>query len=69
MRKQTVWISDTKSDTHYAIQPQKQARSSKFRIKEEEGLYCVAKTKTLISLSAALFLQMHVVGFLMQRLI
>ena len=41
----------TRYDTNWAVQPQKQARSLKFRILEEERLYtiCAAKTKTLIS--------------------
>ena len=56
MRKPTIWVP-TRSDTNRAVQSQKQARSLKFRIKEEERLYypccdCtirVAKTKVLIS--------------------
>ena len=41
----------TRSDENRPVQSQKNARSLKFRIKEEEGLYiiCVMKTKVLIS--------------------
>ena len=39
----------TRSDTNRAVQPQKIIRGLKFRIKEVEGLYDVAKTKALIS--------------------
>ena len=38
VRKQTMWFLK-RSDTIQAVQPQKQARSLKFQIKEEEGLY------------------------------
>ena len=37
MRKPTIWVP-TRSDTNRAVQSQKQARSLKFRIYEEEGL-------------------------------
>ena len=39
----------TRSDTNWAVQPQKVARGLKFWIKEKDILYYVAKTKTLIS--------------------
>ena len=49
MKKPTLWFP-TRSDTKRAVQPQKKARSLKFRIQEEEGLYFpVAKTRALIS--------------------
>ena len=38
VRKPTIWVS-IRSDTNWAVQSQKQARSLKFRIKEVEGLY------------------------------
>ena len=38
MRKPTIWVP-TRSDTNGNVQLQKKARSLKFRIKEEEGLY------------------------------
>ena len=38
VRKPTIWVP-TRSDTNQPVQSQKQARSLKFRIKEEEGLY------------------------------
>ena len=37
-RKPTIWVP-TKSDTYRAVQSQKIARSLKFCMKEEEGLY------------------------------
>ena len=39
----------TRSDTNKAAQPQKIARGLKFRLFEVKELYCVAKTKALIS--------------------
>ena len=50
MRKPTIWVQ-TRSDTNQAVQSQKQARSLKFWIKEEEEFYCPCseKTKALIS--------------------
>ena len=36
--KPTMWFPN-RSDTNQAVQSQKQARSLKFQIKEEEGLY------------------------------
>ena len=39
----------TRSVTNWAVQPQKMARGLKFWIKKVEGLFYVAKTKTLIS--------------------
>ena len=38
MRKPTFWFP-TKSDTNQAVQSQKMARGSKFRIRKVEGLY------------------------------
>ena len=38
VRKPTFWFP-TWSDTNQAVQPQKMARSLKFRILKEEGLY------------------------------
>ena len=38
MSKPTIWFQ-TRYDTNQAVQSQKQARSLKFRILEEEGLY------------------------------
>ena len=38
MRKPTIWVSD-QVDTNRAVQSQKIARSLKFQMKEEEGLY------------------------------
>ena len=38
MRKSTIWVL-TRSDTNRPVQPQKRARSLKFRIKVEEELY------------------------------
>ena len=38
MRKQTIWVSD-QVDTNRPVQSLKIARSLKFRMKEEEGLY------------------------------
>ena len=38
MRKPTIWVSE-QVDTNRAVQSQKIARSLKFRMKEEEGLY------------------------------
>ena len=38
MRKPTMWVSN-RSDINQPVQSQKQARSMKFWIKEEEGLY------------------------------
>ena len=38
MRKPTIWVP-TRSDTNQAIQSQKQARSLKFQIEEEEEVY------------------------------
>ena len=38
MRKPTFWFS-TRSDTNQAVQSQKMARNSRFRIKVVEGLY------------------------------
>ena len=37
------------SDTSQDVQPQKMASGSKFCIWEVEGLFCVAKTKVLIT--------------------
>ena len=48
MRKPTFWFP-TWSDTKQAVQLQRMARGLKFRIYKEEGSYCVAKTKALIS--------------------
>ena len=45
MRKPTIWVL-TRSDTNQAVQSQEQARSLKFRMKEEEGLnYPLSKNK------------------------
>ena len=38
MRKPTIWVP-TRSDTNQTVQSQKTARSLKFRLNEEEGLY------------------------------
>ena len=38
MGKPTIWFPN-RSDVNRPVQPQKQARSLKFRISEEEGLY------------------------------
>ena len=38
MRKPTIWVP-TRSDTNQTVQSQKIARSLKFRLNEEEGLY------------------------------
>ena len=38
MRKPTIWVP-TRSDTNQTVQSQKIARSLKFRMNEEEGLY------------------------------
>ena len=38
MRKPKMWFQN-RSDTNQAVQSQKQARSLKFRIKEEEEVY------------------------------
>ena len=38
MRKPTIWVP-TRSDTNQTVQTQKIARSLKFRLNEEEGLY------------------------------
>ena len=49
--KSTMWFPN-RSDTNQAAQSQRQARSLKFRIKQEEEVYypcSVAKTKALIS--------------------
>ena len=48
-RKPTMWFPN-RSDTNPDVQSQKQARSLKFRIQEEEDdiVYYVAKTKVLI---------------------
>ena len=45
-----IWVP-TRSDTNRSVQSQNQARSLKFRVKEEEELHRirVAKTKALIS--------------------
>ena len=49
MGKPTMWFLN-RSDINRAVQPQKTARSLKFQIYEEDGLYFpVAKTKALIS--------------------
>ena len=49
MRKPTMWFSN-RSDTNWAVQPQKQARSLKFWIfKKKDCTSRVAKTKALIS--------------------
>ena len=39
----------TRSDTNRAVHSQKMAKGLKFQIKQEEGSYCVVKTKALIS--------------------
>ena len=52
MRKKEQFALHTRSDTNQPVQSQKQARSSKFWIKEEEGLCYLCskkKKKTLIS--------------------
>ena len=49
-RKQVLGVP-TSSDINRPVQSQKQARSLKFWIQEEKKLYCVAKTKALISLA------------------
>ena len=62
----------TRADTNRAVEPQKMARSFKFRIKIEEGLYYLySKNKgaDLLRGSASLFSHMQNVGFLMMRLI
>ena len=41
-RKLTTWFP-TRSGTNHAVQPEKMARSLKFWIKEEEGLYCLCR--------------------------
>ena len=38
MRNRTSWVS-TRSDTNWPVKSQKKARSSRFWIQEEEGLY------------------------------
>ena len=49
MRKPTIWISD-QVDTNWPEQSQKIARSLKFRMMEEEGLYYpCCKNKGVIS--------------------
>ena len=50
VRKPTIWFPN-RCDINEAVQPQKQARSSKFQICEEEEVYypCSKKTKALIS--------------------
>ena len=58
MRKPTVWVP-TRSDTSRAVQSQKIARSLKFWMKEEEGLYYPCRENKGAD---------HFVGFLMQRL-
>ena len=45
MRKPTIWVP-TRSDTNWAVQSNKKARSLKFQIQEEEGLsYQCSKNK------------------------
>ena len=71
MRKPTIWVP-TRSDTNKPVQSQKQARSLKFRIKEEEGLYnpCSEnKGADQLCSYSALFSPMQIVGFLMRWLI
>ena len=48
MIKPTILVP-TRSDTNRPVQSQKMFRGLKFCILVEEGLYCVAKTKALIS--------------------
>ena len=63
----------TSADTSRCIQPKRKARSLKFRILEEEGLYYLLLQKQSHSNPAAdlhhCFLPMHVVGFLIPILI
>ena len=49
MRKLSFWFP-TWSDTNQAVQLLKMASGFKFRIKIEEGLHYVEKTKALISI-------------------
>ena len=58
-----MWFPN-RSDTNQAAQSQKQARSLKFRIYEEEEVYYLCSE----SLSVSLFLHMQIVGFPMRRL-
>ena len=53
----------TGSDTDLAVQPQKMARGLKFRIKEEEGLYHVAKITGYCTADHSVFLHMQKAGF------
>ena len=48
MRNLSYWAL-TRSDTNWAVQPQNTTRGLKFGIKEDEGLYYIAKTKVLIN--------------------
>ena len=47
--RKLFWGFQTRSDTNWAVQPQKVTRGLKFWLKEKEKLYYVAKTKTVIS--------------------
>ena len=47
--RKPVFGVPTRSDTNRAVQLQKIARDLKLRIYAQEGLYCAAKTRALIS--------------------
>ena len=73
MRKPVLGFP-TRSDTNWAVQRQKIARSLKFRIYAEEGFYYLcSKNKSadqlLHSLAVSLFSHMQKATFLMMRLI
>ena len=77
MRKATIRVSDPRSNTSWPVQIQKQGRSLKFQIFEEERLYYLySKNKQADQLCSyrtadlhLCFCIVHIVGFLMQRLI
>ena len=52
VRKPTIWVP-TRSDTNRTVQSQKMVRDWKFWIEKVEELYCVAKTKVLLSFTVA----------------
>ena len=66
-----MWFPN-RSDTNQTVQSHKQARSLKFRIQEEEEVYCPCRENKgadqLRGFVSSLFSHMQTVGFLMRRL-
>ena len=69
MGKPTIWFPN-RSDTNQAVQSQKQARSLKFQISEEEELYYpCSENKDADQLLICVFVFAYAdFGFLMRRL-